>query len=165
MEVAMTDEVSVEMAIPLDSDGFVRRACPTCEREFKWLHTESAEEDQGEAASIAPGGYFCPYCGIQADTDQWLTDAQVEYAQNLIATRVVGPMMKNFSNEMNRVGRRSSGFLRTEMKYDGPQEFDPLTEMDDMTRVDFDCHPTEPVKVVDGWTKAVHCLICGSPKR
>jgi hypothetical protein len=66
---------------------------------------------------------------------------------------------------MNRIGRRSGGFLRTEMKYEGPQEFDPLTEMDDMTRVDFDCHPSELVKVVDDWTKAVHCLICGSPKR
>ena len=25
------------MEIPLDSDGFLRRECPTCEREFKWL--------------------------------------------------------------------------------------------------------------------------------
>jgi hypothetical protein len=165
MEFAMTDEVSLEMAIPLDSDGFVRRACPTCEREFKWLHTGSAQEDAGAPASVAPGGFFCPYCGIQAEADQWLTEAQAEYAQNLIVTRLVGPMMKNFSDDLNRIGRRSGGFLRAEMNYDAPSEFDPLTEVDDMTRVEFDCHPTEPVKVIDDWTKPVHCLICGSPKR
>jgi hypothetical protein len=30
-----------------------------------------------------------------------------------------------------------------------------------MIRVDFDCHPTEPVKVLDDWDKSVYCLICG----
>ncbi len=29
------DKVSFGMTIPLDSDGFLRRECPTCEREFK----------------------------------------------------------------------------------------------------------------------------------
>jgi hypothetical protein len=44
---------------------------------------------------------------------------------------------------------------------DAPPE--PLTESDDMIRVDFVCHPTEPVKVLEDWANPVHCLICGSP--
>jgi hypothetical protein len=32
-----------------------------------------------------------------------------------------------------------------------------------MTRVDFECHPTEPVKVLDDWDNPVHCRICGQP--
>jgi hypothetical protein len=42
-----------------------------------------------------------------------------------------------------------------------PERLDPLTEADDMTRVDFACHPSEPLKVLDDWRKAVRCLICG----
>ena len=44
-----------------------------------------------------------------------------------------------------------------------PDEPEPLTEVDDMTRVDFSCHPTEPIKVLDDWDKSVFCLICGQP--
>ena len=43
-------EFSIEMSLPLDSDGFLRRQCPACEREFKWLHAES--EGATEAAGI-----------------------------------------------------------------------------------------------------------------
>lgn len=52
-------EVELSMSIPLDSDGFARRACPNCERELKWIISSDGEE-----ATPAPeGGYFCPYCG------------------------------------------------------------------------------------------------------
>ena len=66
----MTDgEVTLSMAIPVDSDGFLRRECPTCEREFKWLPTSQGD---GGAAAVPDGGYFCPYCGVQAPADAWL---------------------------------------------------------------------------------------------
>ena len=66
------DDVALEMSMPLDSDGFLRRECPTCEREFKWFHTPAEE---GSAAPVIDGGYFCPYCGVQAETNTWLTQA------------------------------------------------------------------------------------------
>lgn len=44
------------MSVPLDSEGFLRRECPTCEREFKW---KPAGEDE-EATPAPEGGYFCP---------------------------------------------------------------------------------------------------------
>jgi hypothetical protein len=31
-----------------------------------------------------------------------------------------------------------------------------------MRRVDFRCHPEEPVKVLDDWNRSVHCPICGA---
>jgi len=152
------DKVSLEMTMALDSDGFLRRECPTCVREFKWLHTPSEE---GNVAPVANGGYFCPYCGVQAEAGTWLTQAQVDLAQNLLATKVVGPMLENLGDTFKSVGQNSGGMLKAELKYDPPEELDPLTEIDDMIRVDFDCHPSEPVKVLEDWTKPVHCLICG----
>jgi hypothetical protein len=138
------DKVKLEISMPLDSGGFLRRECPTCEREFKWLHTP---EGEGIAAPVADGGYFCPYCGVQAQTNAWFTKSQIELARNIVATQAIGPMLKDIRG----------------LTYNPPDGLDPLTEIDDMTRIEFICHPTEPVKVLEGWEKPVRCLICGRP--
>jgi hypothetical protein len=135
------DKVTLGMTIPLDSDGFLRRECPTCEREFKWRPSEGEAEEAVESADNV--GYFCPYCGVQAPVDAWLTSAQVDLAQNIVAREVIGPMV-------SKIGH-----------YEAPDDLDPLTEADDMTLVAFSCHPSEPVKVLDNWHKPVCCLICG----
>jgi len=134
------DEVSFEMAIPLDSDGFLRRECPTCEREFKWRPSQEADE---EAESADDGGYFCPYCGVQVPVDAWLTQAQLTLAQNIAAREIIGPMVSKLG------------------AYEGPDRLGPLTEADDMTLIVFPCHASEPLKVLDDWRKPVYCLICG----
>lgn len=76
------DEVSFGITIPLDSDGFLRRECPTCERQFKWRSSEAEAEEVVESADDV--GYFCPYCGVQAPTDSWLTQAQPALARNIV---------------------------------------------------------------------------------
>jgi hypothetical protein len=152
------NEVTLGISVPLDSDGFLRRECPTCEGEFKWL---PSGEDDSQSTETPDGGYFCPYCAIQAPPDSWLTQAQAELAQNLVSREVVEPMLKDFTRDINRPGRRSRGLLRMSGRYDVPDALDPLTEADGMRRVDFDCHPTEPVKILDDWDGPVHCLICG----
>ena len=38
------NEIRLSVPFPLDSEGFLRRECPSCRREFKWLH-------QGRTAS------------------------------------------------------------------------------------------------------------------
>lgn|SRR5487761_373755 len=136
-------EVVVGMSIPLDSDGFMRRECPTCEREFKWLH--SAEEDE-DTELVVDGGYFCPYCGVQTPVSDWFTQAQIELAQNVVEREVVEPMIREFADVST--GTR-------------PQNIEPLTESDDMTRVNFTCHPSEPLKILNDWEKPAYCLICG----
>ena len=153
------DEVTLGMSLPLDSDGFLRRECPTCEREFKWL--PSSDDNDAGATPSPDGGYFCPYCAIQVPDGQWFTKAQVELAENTVATQVVGPMLENFTRDLDSIGRRSGGFLSVSAKYDGPDEMEPLTEADDMKRVDFACHPGEPVTVLDDWVGPVFCLLCG----
>jgi DNA-directed RNA polymerase subunit RPC12/RpoP len=110
------DEVTLGIPVPLDSAGFLRRACPTCEREFKRL--PSTTEDPG-AEKPSDDGYFCPYCGIQAPDGSWFTKEQLELAQNMVGTEVVGFLLKDFT------------------RYDPPEKMHPLTEADDMQRVDF----------------------------
>jgi hypothetical protein len=155
----MSDEVELSMSLPLDSDGFLRRECPTCEREFKWLPTQ----EEAEATPAPDAGYFCPYCAIQAPTGSWFTKAQVETAHAIAAREVIGPQMKKLERSIGGLGKSSGGLIEGKLDYEPPDEPEPLTEDDDMRRVDFACHPNEPVKVLDDWAKPVHCLLCGSP--
>jgi DNA-directed RNA polymerase subunit RPC12/RpoP len=152
----MSEKFSIGMSLPLDSDGFLRRECQTCEREFKW-RPNSAGED--EPTPMPDGGYFCPYCGVQAPTDAWWTKAQAELAQRTAAAEVVGPMLDDFASGVNRSG----GMFRVEVSPTDIEKPEPLSETGDMTRVDFSCHQSEPVKVLDDWDKPVRCLLCGGP--
>src|SRR6201995_3900103 len=90
MNVMSEDEVSVGMSLPLDSDGFLRRECPTCEREFKWVN---GSEDGEETEATADGGYFCPYCAIQAPPDAWLTKPQLALIENVVSREVIDPAL------------------------------------------------------------------------
>jgi DNA-directed RNA polymerase subunit RPC12/RpoP len=138
-------DVTLSMAIPVDSDGFLRRECPTCEREFKWLPSSSEDAEDEEAADAADGGYFCPYCGVQASADAWFTKEQLELAEHIVQVEVVDPMLRKFTGSIsNQAG-----------------EPEPLTEDDDMRRIDFACHPSEPLKILDDWDQPVRCLVCG----
>ena len=139
------DKVSFGMTIPLDSDGFLRRECPTCEREFKWPPSETEDEEHDEPADDV--GYLCPYCDVQAPGGAWLTQAQLALAQNIVEREFIGPMVSKLG------------------AYEEPGKLDPLTEADDVTLVVFPCHPSEPLKVLDDWRKPVHRLICPKAAR
>jgi len=148
----MSDEIEMSMTVPLDSDGFLRRQCPTCEREFKW---KPAQDDE-DAAAAPDGGYFCPYCVVQAPPGSWWTEAQIAVAQQQAYDEVVKPQIEELESSA-----RQSGLI--EVSVSETDEPPSLTEQDDMRRVDFNCHREEPVKVLDDWVRPVHCLICGEP--
>jgi len=150
-------EIELSMALPLDSDGFLRRECPTCEREFKWLPAQ----DDAEATPPPDGGYFCPHCGIQAQPDAWHTKAQVAAIEALLQRDVVDPALEGFARDLRRIEPESGGLIKVTTRRDPVEEPEPLTEADDMRRVDFACHPEEPVKVAEDWPREVRCLVCG----
>ena len=147
------------MSLPLDKDGFVRRECPNCERQFKWWPTPPSE-DASEEAQQASEGYFCPYCHEPADPGTWWTKEQLKYAQEVAAAEVLGPQLRRFKSNIEGTGRRSRGmkFNVSLPQFSRPE---PLTEPDDMIRVDVPCHPEEPLKVGEEWDSEVACLVCG----
>jgi hypothetical protein len=152
------EEFETSMSLPLDSDGFLRRQCPTCERELKWL----AEEEEGEESLAEPeGGYFCPYCAIQAPGDSWWTEAQAELAKSILLQEFIDPQLDEFQRGIERLNQ-PGGLISISVERDKSEPADPLTEVDDMRRVDFACHPGAAVKVLEDWTRDVHCPICGA---
>lgn len=148
-------EMSIPMNLPLDKDGFLRRECPNCERQFKWWPTPTSEEAEEMADA-----YFCPYCYEPAPLDTWWTKEQLEYAQQLAMAEALGPQLHRMKGDLERGNRRSKG-IRFEMSSSALSRPEPLVEPDDMVRVDMPCHPEEPLKVDDEWDGEVACLVCG----
>ena len=153
-------EVSFEMPIPRDNDGFIRRACPTCEREFKLLPAE----EEADATPPQDGGLFCPYCGVQAPVTDWWTEDQLEHARAIIQTEVVDPALKDLADSISSLNTSGPVSIHAETHIEPSAGPEPLFEPDDMVRVDFPCHPGDPLKVQEGWSDPVRCLICGTPK-
>jgi DNA-directed RNA polymerase subunit RPC12/RpoP len=139
----MPDSFQLKVEMPLDPDGFIRRGCPTCGREFKWWVDQDREEEE---ASEDPS-YFCPYCRHREE--DWLTAAQREYltakAGAAAAEQLFGSRSRTIRFEAD------PGIAAMEAPLDPG----------DMERRESSCHPEEPIKVLDGWTGPVHCLICG----
>jgi hypothetical protein len=157
-------EESLKMSVPLDGDGFLRRECPTCEREFKWLPSAPGEAVEDANSGTDTPSYTCPYCGIQAPAGSWATKAQVELAQSIVMREVVGPQLEEFGRELERMNRETGGLITfsAQVEHDQPITDPTLTESDDMRRVDFTCHPGEPIKVLEDWQGDVFCLVCGT---
>ena len=148
------------MSLPLDADGFLRRECPTCERQFKWWPTPPSEES-AERPREAPESYCCPYCHEPADPGAWWTTEQLEYAKELAAAEVLGPELRRFKNDMERGNRGSRGLIGFDASLPPLSRPELLAEPDDMVRVDVPCHPEEPLKVDESWDREVACLVCG----
>jgi len=113
----------------------------------------------------APESYFCPYCAVTAPSDAWLTKAQVAVVDEVIQREFIDPELDKLQRGIDRLNRSRGGLIGIEarLERDEPEPVPELDETDDMRRVDFTCHPTEPVKVLDDWGRAVYCLICGEP--
>lgn len=151
-------DIELPMTLPLDSDGFLRRECPKCEREFKWLSTDL--DVAGDPADTGRTSYRCPYCGEAAECGQWFTKPQLEYAKALVMAEHVGPQVRDLQRQLESINRRG-GLIRIDLEATGFEYPEKLHEPDDMVRVDFPCHPEEPLKVDEAWAGEVGCLVCG----
>jgi len=149
----MDDEIRISVSVPLDSDGFLRRECPTCEREFKWY-----PHDDGDSDAELVTQYFCPLCGAAAGPDEWATPAQVEYMMG-----AAGPELDRLASDAFTDAFK--GIKGMTFKPDPSFSLDipapePLREPDDMVIVVPPCHPNEPLKVPEEATDSIFCLIC-----
>src|SRR6266480_5779802 len=97
------DEISLPLSLPLDKDGFLRRECPHCGRQFKQWRTTCDEEQEG------PEVYYCPYCYVSADANSWNKEQQREYAQQQVMAEVMGPLLRGFHKQIEKIGQ--SGLL------------------------------------------------------
>ncbi len=151
--------MDIPMSLPLDSDGFLRRECPNCERQFKWFSNPTNEETSDEELLLlTPEAYFCPYCYELASTDAWWTKQQLEYAKQIALSQALGPEIRKLQRNLKGM---SSKMLKVEVNEVSFSDPVPLEERDDMVLVKLPCHLNEPLKVDPEWSNEVACLVCG----
>jgi len=158
-----------QLSVPLDDEGFLRRECPTCEREFKWLPTknnggEEMKSAADELTTAADLQYICPYCGVAAPASAWHTRAQVAAMTAILEREVLQPELEKLERTFRDLDRSGGELLRVKgsLKRTPSPPAPDLTAVDDMRRVDFACHATEPLKVLETWDEPVRCLVCGT---
>jgi endogenous inhibitor of DNA gyrase (YacG/DUF329 family) len=147
--------MEVRVDFPLDADSFLRRECPNCGTQFKWHHGPT-ETRPGDA--IDPARYTCPLCGEQANHDEWLTQDQLLYQEQVVEFY----MQDAVNDALEEEFRGSKDITFTPGRSDAPAPT-ALHEPNDMLIVEPPCHPWEPVKVPQKRADCgpLHCLVCG----
>ena len=157
---AAMSEVSLEVRVPLNSDNFLRRECPNCERQFKQQYVSSDQKTTENNSEESIEYYFCPYCYEPAPPDTWWTKEQLEYVKLVALREFVEPTFQSFKQEIEAFNSSDSP-LHIDVTV--PPTAEPIlpSEIDEMVRVDFPCHLEEPLKIDKAWENEVACLICG----
>lgn len=173
------------VTVSIDRDGFLRRTCPSCGRDFK---TESRQADL--ASALAPqihrigrelgviptntGGeepedmLRCPYCGHRAEASTMLPEDLRRYFKHLLMREVVMPMLHRTFGELEETFGRSSRpgtLFSVRMEYSRgalPQRPIHGPEPPDMKIVEFLCCGKR-IKVVEQWYGIRACTYCETP--
>ena len=146
----------LHVSIPLDEDGFLRRECPECQREFK-LQVTSDEESEHTVEKL-----FCPYCGASATLEHWHTKAQVAYFQDKVFAEVIYPQLGKLENSLRRLETRDGLFsIKVDLKKPPKKTPQIAPESNDMRLVRFTCCG-ETIKILEDWEDQIHCVICGN---
>lgn len=161
----------VEVALPEDGSGFVRRQCPRCQRIFK---TRSSRFDaralQRRLASLFPfenaheslepvPTWSCLYCGHRAEADEWLTGEHVAYLERLArawANHVRYQQLAHISRTLGHNPRPTFVAL-------APRELPHLMppEPEDLRPLPLLCCGEE-VKALWDWDGPLYCPRCGA---
>jgi hypothetical protein len=153
----MSDEIEIplKVSLPLDN-GFLRRECPRCLRQFKWWHGRHPTRPPD---AEDPSEYHCPYCNATAGPKSWYTQAQIELIR-VTGLRAAQEMIhEHFDDVIRDINR--SGIIQAELQSGQNPEMQPLDEPPDMHMVESPCHPYEPTKVEDDWQDPLFCIVCG----
>ncbi len=161
----------LEVALPRDSAGFVRRQCPSCQRIFKTrpspvdarllqrrLVSLFPFENAHEAFDPVPE-WHCLYCGHRAEADAWLVREHSECVEALArawANHVRYEQLAHISRTLSQNPRPTFVAVTPEPL---PATFPP--EAEDLRVVPLVCCGEE-VKSLWDWDGPLYCPRCGA---
>ncbi len=172
----------LQVPFPIDDEGYFRRECPYCCRQFKvlldkdemrdmiskleasYLLDESSEHKTGEDRE-QEALFTCPYCGQEEDGDSWWTQEQLLYIRTHLENIVADMVNEQFIRPLKReYGRKTSGpvSIRFEGKEMEKKKAWMSPEASDMGISDLPCCGRK-VKIEPEWSETVYCFFCGFP--
>ena len=175
--------IRINLSFPLDEDGFFRRECPLCHREFKVLLekeelTDLAQkvvdffmldekEKEANLSESEPSRieFFCPYCGQRAPANSWWTQEQLAYVRTVTKNILAKIVNENLIRSLKRAFQRSSsgkGSVWFQGKEIEQQEPWISPEVNDMKIFNLPCCRRK-IKIEEKWQGTVYCFFCGFP--
>jgi uncharacterized Zn-finger protein len=145
-----------KIEFPLDSDGFFRRECPNCEREFKLQILEKDNFSQ----EVTPqeekkDEIICPYCNQVANIKYWWTKAQANYLSEKTRYEATSFLKEKFMPKI-----KSSRHVKVTVTHSNLPVPYIEPERNDMKLVSVICCERN-FKVLDDWKDTVCCPDCG----
>lgn len=178
------NQIEINISFPTD-EGFLRRQCPLCRRDFKVLMEKSEIEDLSkkgmesfmlkqepeeeivEEIEQVEIEQYCPYCGQASAASEWWTDEQQAYIKvhieniinQLLNKDLIRPLKRNF-------GRPTSGPFSIRFEGEELKQKEPWMspETNDMDIFDLPCCKRK-IKIREEWKEKVHCFFCGFPHK
>ena len=146
----MTTQITV--TLDPDDQGMIGRQCPQddCGLYFKiWLGTGRDTEE-----------IRCPYCRVEGHSGNFFTEEQLEYARSVAVRDVVGPLLKGFKRDIERLNRRQPrGLIRLKFSVDyKPISIQPYFEQQLETEV---LHATTALLEFSIYGVFASCPCCG----
>lgn len=150
-------ENKTQVGLPMDSDGYLDRECPSekCEFEFK-VHGADWKD------KVSDDHVTCPFCGHVADSGKWFTQAQartLEEAAIAQISSVISGALKRDADSWNRRQPRSSFIRMTTHVNERPQHVFVPPEAAEPMRLKITCSDCSCRYAVIG--AAFFCPACG----
>jgi uncharacterized Zn finger protein (UPF0148 family) len=112
-ELKKLNKFSLSISLPLDSDGYFDRRCPSeaCQADFKVL-MEDWKQKVGDTQ------VFCPVCREEAQSTKWNTPEQREYVRQMGINHIRGIIGRALSQDAQDFNHRQRpGFINVSMSY------------------------------------------------
>src|SRR5260370_35593024 len=100
------DEKTSSVPMDADENGLFGRECPSCGMYFKIKPVTDLHTTQG----------ICPYCGYTDILGGFITQDQRAYLESVAARQRLGPMFRDLSSDVNRIGKPPNRFVQINLK-------------------------------------------------
>jgi predicted RNA-binding Zn-ribbon protein involved in translation (DUF1610 family) len=176
-------EIGIPVNFPVDDDGYFRRRCPLCKKEFKLLlkkeeledieqkgiesYILKREKEERSDVESEDAKFVCPYCGQKSVWSNWWTQEQEAYI-GVIAENIMAQLLnEHFIRPLKRNLRKSkSSFIQISLEGEELKKKEPWMspEMNDMDLVSLNCCD-RMIKIEDDYVELVYCYYCGFPHK
>ena len=145
-------DVSFEVSIPLDSDGFIEMECDYCKNRFM-LHYQVYESEDNI-------NFFCPICGLPNRTNTFFVPEVLEKAQQIALNYMYDEINRTLGKSLKQINK--NGLVKMTMKMPKRKiEKELYAPSEDYVQCEKACCGLKAkVKNIDKET-GIYCPICG----
>ncbi len=144
----MEEQKTISVPMSTDEQGLFGRECMSCGMYFKIKPVADLTTTQG----------ICPYCGYIDILGDFITQDQRAYLESVAARDILGPLLRDFADDLKRMETPSNGFIQLKISATVP-DFPIQYYQEKILETDVTCDTCGAVFAIYGVFS--NCPICG----